>query len=182
MLEKYALFRVLKTILDNPQDYSVRGLSKQANVGLGTAKTSLDFLFEKKLLNKKVVGKTYQFSLNKESVLLKYLKITKSLNEIQDSGLINELLKKYPGIISVVLYGSLARGEDTPASDIDLLVIATKKFKLTRLKSEDTIKRELTFLVYDQDLWRIKHKEDKVFYDRVILDGIALYGEIPILN
>jgi hypothetical protein len=43
------------------------------------------------------------------------------------------------------------------------------------------LKKEVTFLVYTVDEWRKKAKSDKVFYDRLILDGIALYGEMPVV-
>lgn len=182
MIEKYALFKVLSKIIKKPKEFSVRGLAKEANVGLGTSKTCLDYLLSKKILLRKIIGNTYQFSVNKNSILAKYIKILLSLNEIEEVGIVEELIKKYPFILSVILYGSVARGEDIETSDIDILIITRKKFKLTHLNSEDKIKREITFLIYDLNEWREKSKKDKVFYDRIILDGIALYGEIPVVK
>ena len=74
MIEKYALFKVIKRLVENPKEYSIRGLAKEANIGLGIAKSSLDYLYANKLLNKKIIGKTHQYSLNKY-FLTKYIKL-----------------------------------------------------------------------------------------------------------
>ncbi len=40
--------------------------------------------------------------------------------------------RKFPEVSSVILYGSVARGEDTEDSDIDLLVLTRKRAKIDR--------------------------------------------------
>ncbi len=40
--------------------------------------------------------------------------------------------RKFPEVSSVILYGSVARGEDTEDSDIDLLVLTKKRAKIDR--------------------------------------------------
>ena len=80
------------------------------------------------------------------------------------------------------MYGSSARGEDTKKSDIDTLIISRKPIKLKPFKSEKKIGRELTFVAYTLHEWRKKAYTDKPFYDRVIIDGIVLYGEKPVVK
>lgn len=178
MIEKYALFKVIKRLVEKPKEYSIRGLAKEANIGLGTAKSCLDFLYAKKLLNKKIIGKTHQYSLNKY-FLTKYIKVLFSLTQISEAGLVEEMVIRYKGIISIILYGSVARGDDDPSSDIDVLVISRKKLKIIPLNAEKKTSREVVILNYSLVEWKEKAKKDKVFYDRVIIDGIPLYGEIP---
>ncbi len=178
MIEKYALFKVINKLLEKQKEYSIRGLAKEANVGLGTAKSCLDYLYAKKLLNKKVIGKTHQYNLNKY-FLTKHIRLLSSLAQLSEAGLVEEILEKYKDIISIVLYGSVARGEDNPISDIDILIVARKKLKITPLKAEKRINREVVILNYSITEWKEKAKTDKAFYDRVIIDGIPLYGEMP---
>jgi len=178
MIEKYALFKVIKKLLEEPKEYSIRGLAKEANIGLGTAKLSLDYLYGKKLLNKKVIGKTHQYSLNKY-FLTKYIRVLSSLAQVSEAGLVEEILTRCKNIISIVLYGSAARGEDNALSDIDILIITRKRLKIMPLKAEKRINREVVILNCSLVEWKEKAKKDKVFYDRVIIDGIPLYGEIP---
>jgi len=178
MLEKYALYKALSTLINIPQNYSVRGLARTAKMSASTAKACLDYLFSKKIINRAIIGRTYQYSLS-VNFLTKHIRILYSLAEIANSGLVEELTKKHREITAVVLYGSAARGEDNHKSDIDILAVSSKKAIILPLKAEEHIKREVTFLNYTTSEWRAKAKSDKVFYDRIILDGIPLFGEIP---
>ena len=46
----------------------------------------------------------------------------------------------FPGIEKIVLFGSVARGDDTDDSDIDVLIITKKKRINLRLKMRFTLK------------------------------------------
>jgi len=181
MLSKYPFFKVLQILVKNPkQQYSVRGLAKAASISPSAAKTVLDWLFAHKFLEKKVIGKTYQYSPNTDYFLVKHVKILHSLFEISNSGLVEELSAKYP-LISLCLYGSVARGEDDSSSDIDLLLIVRKSVKLGAVKAEGKLGREAAYLVYTPAEWKLKAQKDRVFYERVILDAIPLFGEVPVV-
>ena len=181
MIEKYALFKAIQKLITSPNNYSVRSLAKEANISVSTSKECLDYLLKKKILTLKKIGSTYQYNLY-NNIITKQIKILFSLFQILDSNLIEELLEKYKYILSIILYGSVARGEDDSKSDIDILIISRKKNEILPLKAEKYVKREITFLVYTMLEWRQKSKTDKVFYDRIILDGIPLYGEIPMIK
>lgn len=181
MLDKYPLFIVIKTLIKKPAVYSVRELARVANVSPATAMRCLNYLFDHKILLKEIIGKTHQYRLNSTYFLTKEIKILLSLAEISNSGLIEELVEKYQDIISISLYGSVALGIDDPKSDIDILVISKRKIKIAPLTATDKLDRELTILVYTPEQWRKKAKEDKVFYDCVILNAISLYGEKPVI-
>lgn len=180
MLKKFAPIKAFLALNNAAKEYSVRDLAKAAGIGIGTSKQCLDWLLAKEIVKRKVIGKTYQHSLNVDNILTRYAKILVSLNDIQESGIIKELLD-FP-IISVVLYGSVARGDDSPASDIDLLVIAGKEIKIKSMHFGKNLKREVTIICNTLPEWRRKAKEDKPFYDRVIIEGIPLYGELPVVR
>jgi len=179
MIEKYALFKVLHKILEEPKEYSLRELAKKSGVAVGSAKYCADYLYSKEIVKLRKIGRTYQYSLNLENILTRQIKILRTLDELLESGFVKELIEKYSKITSIVLYGSAARGEDDPKSDIDILIISREKVKIAGLKSEKNVRRELNLSAYTLNDWKERAKKDKVFYDRVIIDGIALYGEIP---
>lgn len=181
VLKRYALLRVLHTIIKRPDVYSVRQLARIAGISPNTARLQLDALLAMKILKRDVIGKTYQYSLVTDYFLTKAIKIALSLAEISASGLVEELLERYPSIVSITLYGSVALGVDDPRSDIDILLISRKPIRLVPLKAEHKLDREVAFTVYTPQLWRRKAREDKVFYDRAILDSITLYGPKPVI-
>jgi len=180
MMRRYALFDVILTLVRRPKAYSVRELAAAAKVSPSTAKEVLDQLYDLQILRRTVVGKTYQYELNLNNFLTRQIKVLINLYEIAKSGLVNELLKN-KGIISIVLYGSAAKGIDDPKSDFDILVIADKKIKITGLRSLRKLSREVSISVYSMREWRAKAKRDPVFYESVITSCIPLYGEVPVV-
>lgn len=179
MIEKYALFRVLRGLLDGED--SIRGIAEKSGVGVTTSKMCLDYLLSKAMVKRNIIGRSYFYSFNLSNFLARHIKVLLSLYEINDSGIVNELVSEYP-VSSIILYGSVARGEDDARSDIDILVMSRKKTRISSLKAERKLGRELTILTYTLLEWKAKSKEDKVFYDRIIVDGIPLYGDIPIVR
>jgi predicted nucleotidyltransferase len=182
MLKKYALFRVADILINTAKELSLREIAKKADVGAATSKACLDYLKKKDIVKRKIIGKSHLYSLNLDNFVVKHMKILNSLSIIKDSGLVKELLENYKTISSIALYGSLARGEDTEKSDIDILIISRKPIKLNPLKSEKKINKEIVFIIYTLPEWRKKAETDKPFYDRVIMDGIVLYGEKPVVR
>ncbi len=179
MKKKYPILKAIDALRDM-SEHSVRGLAEKAGIGVSTAKTFLDYLFSQGIVKKKVIGRSHLYKIDTSNFLARHLKILFSLSELNDSGLVSEL-KKYP-INSIVLYGSVARGEDDMKSDVDILIVTRKKSKITPLKAEQKLRRELTILAFTLPEWRMKAREDKVFYDRIITDGIPLVGNIPIVS
>lgn len=181
MLEKYALFKVIKGLLTQDKEVSIRELARKLKIGSGTAKIQLDYLFENKLVKKKIIGKNHLYKLDTENVITRQIKILNSLLELQKARLVEEILEKYKDVLSILLYGSVSIGIDDSKSDLDILIITRKPIRLTHLKAEDKMKREITFIIYSLMEWKKKAKENKVFYDNVILNSINLYGEKPVV-
>ena len=180
MIEKHSIIKVFAVLRNQTKELSIRDVSRLAEISPSSSKYCLDWLDENGLVNKKKIGRSHLFKLN-DSFVARYAKILISLSEINNSGLVEELLSKNDSIFSIILYGSVARGEDSPQSDIDILIISRKKIENFSIKSEKYFKREITYMRYTMSEWREKARVDKAFYDRVIMDGISLYGEKPII-
>ena len=182
MIRKYALFTVFEFLRNSQSKVSIRELARKAKVGVATAKRCIDYLVEKKLVTKEVIGNIFQCKLNESNQLVRQMKISLSIAEIEESKLIEELLESYPSINSILLFGSVALGTDNPSSDVDLLIISHQKIKIGPLKAERKLKRELSIITYPHSVWRGKAKSDKIFYEKVIIDSISLYGEKPVVR
>lgn len=102
---------------------------------------------------------------------------------------IGEVLKEFvrevsalPGLLSVILYGSLARGEYDARSDVDLLLIfenESSREEAERRVSESVIKlgHRLEPQCYSLDGLK---QADKSFLREVFRDSVQLYGTIKI--
>lgn len=83
---------------------------------------------------------------------------------------------------TIILYGSLARGENTEDSDVDLLILLDKetvtredekKIKYPLYDIEFDTGQILSPLVLSKSDWEIKHKITP-FYENVKKDGVIL--------
>jgi predicted nucleotidyltransferase len=182
MIEKYAFFRVLRYVVESDKIESIRELSKNLKTGMGVSKESLDYLCSKGIIKMNKSGRNHIYRINTENVIARYTKIIFSLNDIMESGIVDEIIKKHEGVISIILYGSMARGDNDSKSDIDILLITRKKIHIKPLNAERKIGREISFISYTYSEWKNKAKTDKPFYDTVIIDGIPLYGNIPLVT
>ena len=103
-------------------------------------------LISQKVLNKKVRGHSSVCSLNLKSEKAKGMLIVNSINEKEHfldkkiikplfEELVNKLTNKID-ILSIILFGSYAKGTESKSSDIDLLIICDKKDKTNIIQRE----------------------------------------------
>lgn len=83
---------------------------------------------------------------------------------------------------AVILFGSVARGEATPESDIDLAVISSSTWD-DRVELQDTVRQRLgnhcDVLVFTEaEFSRLAAAGEPVVTD-IIRDGVALVGSMP---
>ena len=182
MLSSYALFKVFDWLCESSGHESIRGVAAKAGVGVSTAKRCCDYLFSKEIVVRNQIGRLYQYRLNVDNVVARHLKIARTLARIQDAELVKEISSRNPQITSVVLYGSAAAGTDNPTSDLDLLIVSRSLCKLHDIKSERKLNREVSYIVCTRSEWRKKSIHEKPFYENVILGGIALFGELPVVT
>ncbi|MEK6861705.1 MAG: nucleotidyltransferase domain-containing protein [Nanoarchaeota archaeon] len=180
MINKYALLKVIRGIIRENKEFSLRDVARKVKIGPSTAKETLDYLMSQNILDMRIVGKNHLFKV-KSNVLTNQIKILYTVFEIESSGIIEELIKKIPDILSIAIYGSTARGDDDDKSDIDLLVIVRKKSNIPTLKNEKFLSRELSITIYTYKEWKDKAEKDKIFYYNVISNSITIYGEKPIV-
>lgn len=181
MFEEYAGQKVLVLFFKQPfAQFHLRGVAKECLVSPPTAKTQLAKLVRGGLVEKTKKANLVLFKANAESVRFKLLKAAYSLEGIEKSGLLPYLeLQLQP--LSLVLFGSTANGADGPESDTDLLVISKNKKELDMADFEKKLGRKIECFIYTPVEWGKKALADKPFYQRILIEGIALLGELPVV-
>ena len=173
------VFRGVESSLDRVQKrYSqLAGVLGTLGIGLGVgyfaslAKGTIDEAIYKALLKKEKVianGK-----INHSHPNTKALKIFINLQIIPQ-----KMFKKYPETLSVGIYGSAAKGEDTEESDLDLYVFTNKNQNLASLSQElKKISPKAKPLFLNKDKFNLIKEENPLFYHSLIFSSITIYGE-----
>lgn len=85
--------------------------------------------------------------------------------------LIEPMLERY-GIKSAFIFGSYARGEATPASDIDILVEGDDSFRPLRMYAlSEEIREKLN---KDVDIFEVSELDESPFKNHVLKEAIQL--------
>lgn len=119
--------RVLRLLCLFPsKEFTGREIAREANVPPSNAIMELNRFYEQGLVRRRTAGRSQLWELATDHALAEGLR---DLFE-SEHGLGRELrqrlaagLRAIPGVERAVLFGSIARGETRPTSDVDLLVI-----------------------------------------------------------
>ncbi|MFH1855947.1 MAG: nucleotidyltransferase domain-containing protein [Candidatus Omnitrophota bacterium] len=162
--------KILHFLIDHPirdfMESEIQEATKISKSGVNYALRTLvitDFLFRSKR------GKAFFYTLNHKNLIVKQLKIIETINHL------NGLLEKLKPLASkIILFGSSSRGENTPDSDIDLLIIShSKSFVQEQIKTLKS-NREIQTVIFSNIEFLEKKKNDPIFYDQVN-KGIVLF-------
>lgn len=193
--------RILESFLPDFTEEKTSGeIMKMTQISYEPVYRHLKNLVEQQFIIQKIKGKTNLYTLNLESdeirkVIEKWSikKRKKFLNKFAElKPLINELIENIeflgPYLLSLVLFGSVARGKFTKKSDIDILVvISIEKGKekndlineIHRICSTLDMKynRDISPLIVSLGDFYQMLEEKKDFTKNMIKDSIVLYGE-----
>ncbi len=88
-------------------------------------------------------------------------------------------------IKTIILFGSVARGEAVKGSDIDLLIVMSKRNKRMEenisnkiLQIDKKCKANIQYIVTDEKFEHI----NKQFLDTILREGIVIHGKIPAVS
>jgi len=181
-MKELRLVKVLKYFFENPyQEVYLRDLSRKLKLSPFAVKKYSDFLIKAGLIKDEKKANLRYFKANIYSLLFKHLKIAWNIDKIVKSGLIKTITNKSQSVSSIVLFGSVAKGEDTKESDIDLVVIGSKKY-IDVSEVELKLKKTINLHTFSWAEWKKQTKSNAAFYSDVIMYGIPLYGELPLVR
>ncbi len=113
-------------ILYHEAELTGREIARKAGLSPRAAQQTLQELYTIGVLTRKTVGASYLFSLNRTRYVVENI-----LSPLFDSeqglvaAMIEELRKALPanGIVSIIMFGSVARGESKQGSDLDIMIV-----------------------------------------------------------
>jgi len=176
---EYPGLRVLAVFLDDPyREFHLREAAELADVSPSTAKRFLDFYEANGFLVKERKANLALFRADLEDNSFRLMKAALFLFKARP--LTDFMAEEYAGS-SVVLYGSCARGEDGPESDVDILIVGRRAEKTDLTRFEGALGRRINTVAFDPQEWEEKAEEDRAFYERVLVDGIVLSGTLPVV-
>ena len=149
--------------------FSVREYAKIIKVSPPTASKILSNLTNENLLNK-LQDRQYLLFWAKNTSQLRNLAQIYWKQRLEDIGIIDYLNKKFLNP-TIILFGSLVKGENTQSSDVDLAIIASKK-QINLETFEKKLKRKIQTLNFNRMSNVTKELQNN------LINGYTLNGRI----
>jgi predicted nucleotidyltransferase len=153
--------RVLLALLYGHADeaYYLRQIARTTGLGLGAVQRELQRLTAAGIITRSIRGRQVYFQANRECPIFPELKTlvikTVGIGDVLRSA----LLPLGDKIRLAFIYGSLARGDERPGSDVDLIVVGEASFEEVVAAlgaAQDTLAREVNPTVYSLAEFRAK--------------------------
>ena len=97
-------------------------LAKELKISKTTANKKINRLVKEGFLKKEIIGKSWRLSCNTNHIYNKSRKISYNLSMVYESGIVDEIIKRFNNAKAIILFGSYRKGDDNEKSDIDLAV------------------------------------------------------------
>lgn len=179
--------RVLRALVAERSAQSAPQLAVATGLTPQGVRLVLDTLVRQRLTSTVGAGRIQMYTLNDSHPLASAL-VTLFHQEVQRwdallDSIRNVLSKRGPAVSAAWLYGSVARGEDTPTSDLDIAVLvqsqtAGDQFRedLVSLEDEQHLRISVTALTATE---LAALPEDDPWWRSVVRDGRVLKGAAP---
>ena len=179
-MQELKFIKFVEFFLINPyKEIYLRELAKKLKISPFATKKYADVAVKEGLVLEEKKANLRYLKANTSNLFYKHLKISYNIRQLIKSNLIGFLKNNLANVTSIILFGSLAKAEDTDESDIDILIIGKQKH-LSLNEFQDKLNKEITLHFFSWSEWNSKAKEDHPFYYEIINHGIPLYGELPL--
>ena len=154
---------ILRFLARHPsQEFYVRQIASEIKKSVGGTQNALKVLEAQGFIHKRQSGKNLYYQVNEANPAVHHFKIFMSLAELQP--LVTELKTVAEKII---VFGSLASGEDSAESDIDLLILTQEVRQVQNVVKKRTLSRKIQAIVLTASgLLKLK-EQDKAFYQEI---------------
>jgi predicted nucleotidyltransferase len=115
--------RILALLFDRPERRThLRGISRAVGTSAGTAARELERLVDAGLVTRSTEGRQVYFQAAADSPLFDAVR-TIVRRTMGAPDVLRRHLVGVRGVERAIIYGSYARGEETPTSDVDLMIV-----------------------------------------------------------
>jgi len=154
ILSQKTKVKILRYLVSQDVEHSGREIARGSVVNHWQCNKILKELHQEGILTLRKFSNTYLYGLKRDTYIAKELIVplfSREKSLIENLALELKSLK-FKGIISVILFGSLANGKEKPHSDIDVLVIVDDKEDKKIIEREIENKNEYFRRYYGNDI------------------------------
>lgn len=183
--------RVLRFLWASRSEWSGREIARKVGLSAPSCHEALKELDARGMVLLRRVSNVHLYKLNPESYFVQSMYTPFFEAEAAMPGKIEAAVKKElavseGGVLSLVIFGSRARGAGRPGSDLDLLVVLSRREKasgmeerLERLREQLSRRFNLPLFPYVQTLLELKVKQRRKLplIGRILAEGRAIYGK-----
>lgn len=181
-MQELKFIKFLEFFLVNPyKEVYIRELAKKLKISPFATKKYADALVKEGLILDEKRANSRYLMANTKNLFYKHSKIAYTIRQLLKSGLLDFLKENISNVTSITLFGSLAKGEDTEESDIDIIIIGKEKH-LSLGEFENKLDKDITLHFFSWSEWNKQAKEENPFYYEIINYGIPLHGELPLVK
>ena len=189
ILSQRSKVSVLRCLFRSGEELSGREVARRTGLSPKMAHDTLKILLDQGVVSFKEVPPVHLYSIKKESWVVKELlsglfkRESKILDDISKE--ISEHVPK--SVISIILFGSVAKGESNVKSDIDIVVILDKEiskgkiieiFDIKSKRIEKKFNRRLSPIFYTSRELREKYVMRVPLIREIMKTGWVIYGKL----
>jgi len=162
--------------VDPEKEHYIRELAGHYHISVGTLHREITRLETSGILTSRKTANIKLFALNKRNPVYEELKgiFAKTVGAIK---LIQEAISRVSGVKAAFIYGSYAKGEERPDSDIDLFILGDEVNENTLLESvnalEKKLLKEVNYTRYTQQEFLRKKRKDSFLIE--VLKGKKIF-------
>lgn len=166
--------KIIELFMKEPEkQFHIREIAKILNISPMTVAKYLKAFEKKKLLTSEKKYNHLFFKANSQNQNFKDLKREFNIRKIRKSGLIEYLIEEYNHPEAIVLFGSFAKAENIPRSDIDILIVSPIEKEINLDKFEKKLSHNIQLFLASKT--KIKNMKNKDLLNNWI-NGIVLEG------
>jgi len=185
ILSSSAKVAVLRVLCDANSPLSGRETVRRARTSYGPGWAALQDLVSSGVLTKRDLGRASAYELREpHGALIQTLRGLFTAEQERSEQIVGALSSEIPEALSIILYGSEARGEAEAGSDTDVLIIVEEKTEglegridqaCLALAGQHSL--ALSWQIADLGDLREWDETDSEFWRNIVRDGIKLAGE-----
>lgn len=162
--------KALNFLIQSPgRQFTANEIQKGIKISKAGINVALRKLVKEKLVFREKRAKIFLYSVDHSNPVIKQLKVLQTIMVLQP------LVIKIKGCSEkVVLFGSCARGENLPDSDIDLCVLTNAKEEAKTILEKFSSKKKLQPIIRSPLQFSEMETKEPVFFEEVVR-GITLW-------
>jgi len=174
--------KILEPFIKEPErEFHVRELAKLLKKSPTTISKYLKEYENKKILILESKLNHLLFKANTSSTNFRQLKLNYNLSLINESGIIEFLEDYFNQPEAIVLFGSFSKAEDNKNSDIDLLIISSKRQEPNLERFERKLEHKIQLFIHPKhELNKLREDNRELFNNWI--NGITIRGYFEALK